>query len=647
MKQNERRRKEMRKNDFIKLVSVQPYQRYLPTAFTGELTMLEKINSTIENMNKLGKVTNDLLEKWDILVEWVLSEGLKKEVINLLNDWLENGIITDLLNNVIFDDLNERTNDNGYNLSLNNGSTENENNYLSIQGAIDFIHALGGGVLRIGKGNFDFDGEIYVKKGVYIEGNGKASTLVSTSDCRNRFIFHEESGMKNLRVKYQRDYNDTAFLFWNRYLIPLDNQTTPTSKTENVRVYIENVYLFKESNYELSHSVGLELYSEGRVPLEVYSGYWGVNTHNIFIDGFKTAHYIHADDYGWVNGCVFDTTTVDKCKHFLITEKREGSLGIDYNRFVSCMVQTRSNTGDLIIENGSRTIFDEFTVWDARVNDVKMGNAEFMRNPINFDSVPVTRLGTYIDEGYHYIGRFIGGRISNVNHIELSLTTSFNRRVNLHIRHDQVVEIRDYQGDFPYTDIEVLCKETPNNGLDVYIRAKKEYYFSIYAVSMRNFALSNRDKYDSVTGLSLMPYLESTQIRTRYAKALFTPQTVEDGGRLIFSSENDDFTIQDGLISSKTVKRIRIVCNIAYTTTGLTLPNRVTATLMVNDQIASTGGSSSIVLDDKGNTFMNFTSSILIGAETNKYWIRLTNAQGQQLSFVQDPRSFIEVSEVI
>ena len=610
------------------------------TILESLIDWVSKTNRMVNNLNELNNIMDEFIQTFD--------SKLQETVDKTLTDWKESGFLEDLFTNVLLPKLSKQVNTLAFHID-NFGAKTNENydSTTNIQQAIDFVASLGGGNVIVGNGTYSFSSDIHIRKKVRLMGAGKGSTLTATANTMSRLILHEESSICNLNVHYPHEYNDTAILLANRYLIPLDNATTPASGTENVRALIDNVYIRKPSHYGNSKAIGMELYSEGKVEKEVYSGYWGVNVFNSFIDGFHTAIYMHADFYGWVNGCAFDLLTVDKCKHFLITEKREGSLGIDYNHFTNCMVQTRQNTSDLIIEDGSRTFFDEFTVWDARVNNVKIGNAEFMRNPINFDSVPVTRIGTYLDEGYHYIGRFIGGRVSNVNHVELALTTSLNRRVNLHIRHDQVVEVRDYQGDFPYTDIEVLCKETPNNGLDVYIRSKKEYYFSIYAVSMRNFALSNRDKYDSVTGLTPMTYVEPTQIRTRYAKALFTEQTVESGGRLLFSSDTEDFTVQDGFISSSTVKRIRIVCNLAFTTAGLTLPNRVTATLMVNDQIASTGGATSLVLDDNGNTFMNLTSSILIGAETNKYWIRLTNAQGQPLSFVQDPRGYIEVSEVL
>src|SRR5690606_39441592 len=50
----------------------------------------------------------------------------------------------------------------------------------------------------------------------------------------------------NVNVQYPHGYNDTALYFANRYLTPLTgNQTVPASGTENVRVYLENVYLKK------------------------------------------------------------------------------------------------------------------------------------------------------------------------------------------------------------------------------------------------------------------------------------------------------------------------------------------------------------------------------------------------------------------
>src|SRR5699024_59350 len=103
----------------------------------------------------------------------------------------------------------------------------------------------------------------------------------------------------------------------------------------------------------------------------------------------------------------------------------------------------------------------------------------------------------------------------------------------------------------------------------------------------------------------------------------------------------------DGYVTSDKIRRFKILVNLAFSTTGLTLPNRVTATLMVNTSVSSGGGSQSMVLDNVGNTFLNMTTSIINGGPTVQYWIRLTSQQQQPITILSDPRSFIEIMEIV
>src|SRR5690606_1742426 len=259
---------------------------------------------------------------------------------NVLEEWFQNGKLETIINENVFNMKADKSEVDALSSQLEQitkvvGKPSGVDDTINIQTAIDIVHDNGGGSVQLGDGDYLFSDDIHIKKGVHLIGNGKGTWLKTTNTQLARFVFYEQSGMKNVNVQYPHGYNDTALYFANRYLTPLTgNQTVPASGTENVRVYLENVYLKKPSNYGSEQAVGLELYSEGKVEHEVYSGYWGVNTKNIMIDWSHTAHYIHADLYGWVNECTFDTTTVDKCNHFLVTKKREGSLGIDYNHFV-------------------------------------------------------------------------------------------------------------------------------------------------------------------------------------------------------------------------------------------------------------------------------------------------------------------------
>lgn len=86
-------------------IDFQMYTRYLPTAFDGTLSMLEKINKTIWKLNELGELTNDMLNKWNKVIKWVMNDGLSEAVLKQLEKWLDDGTFEDLINQNLLEDL--------------------------------------------------------------------------------------------------------------------------------------------------------------------------------------------------------------------------------------------------------------------------------------------------------------------------------------------------------------------------------------------------------------------------------------------------------------------------------------------------------------------------------------------------------------
>lgn len=94
------------------------YERYLPAAFDESLTMLEKINKLNEVINIIIKLANDLnmsyielIENWEKVREYMLGEGLKKEVIKVLELMYEDGRLAEIINETIFQELNQKIDD--------------------------------------------------------------------------------------------------------------------------------------------------------------------------------------------------------------------------------------------------------------------------------------------------------------------------------------------------------------------------------------------------------------------------------------------------------------------------------------------------------------------------------------------------------
>lgn len=85
-------------------ITLHKYERYLPTAFDESLSILEKMNKVIEYLTQLEMISNELVEKWNVLIEWVLNEGLEHVIIERLEQWFNDGSLETILENVLLRD---------------------------------------------------------------------------------------------------------------------------------------------------------------------------------------------------------------------------------------------------------------------------------------------------------------------------------------------------------------------------------------------------------------------------------------------------------------------------------------------------------------------------------------------------------------
>ena len=92
---------ELRRFEKLGEMMVQVYERYLPTAFDESMTLLEKMNKIIEYLNQIGRLTNDVVEEWNKVMEWILNDGLEDYVKETLEKWYEEGKFADLVIQVI------------------------------------------------------------------------------------------------------------------------------------------------------------------------------------------------------------------------------------------------------------------------------------------------------------------------------------------------------------------------------------------------------------------------------------------------------------------------------------------------------------------------------------------------------------------
>lgn len=84
-------------------ISVQYYEKYLPNAFDESLSILQKINLMIRQLNTIGEVSNNVVNEWNKLMTWILDEGLNTLVEQVFNDRLADGTFDKLIFDIVGD----------------------------------------------------------------------------------------------------------------------------------------------------------------------------------------------------------------------------------------------------------------------------------------------------------------------------------------------------------------------------------------------------------------------------------------------------------------------------------------------------------------------------------------------------------------
>ena len=100
------------------------YERYLPTAFSDNLTLLQKVNMVIERMNQIGEITNELVDKWNEINKWLINDGLTEEVNKKINELVKDGTLADMINDELLQgirfELDQKVDLYDYNKEINN-----------------------------------------------------------------------------------------------------------------------------------------------------------------------------------------------------------------------------------------------------------------------------------------------------------------------------------------------------------------------------------------------------------------------------------------------------------------------------------------------------------------------------------------------
>lgn len=91
----------------ITIPEIQQFQNYLPTAFSDNLTLLQKVNGVIQSLTALGVPINTLIDQWNNqIIPYVTGDGLNQDVINQLTAWENDGTLDNIINQQVFGQIN-------------------------------------------------------------------------------------------------------------------------------------------------------------------------------------------------------------------------------------------------------------------------------------------------------------------------------------------------------------------------------------------------------------------------------------------------------------------------------------------------------------------------------------------------------------
>lgn len=195
------------------------YERYLPTSFDESPSILEKINKVILHLNQLGKLTNDVVDQWNKIMEWVINEGLTEAVQEKLIDWLNDGTLGELINETLFNSKMNKDDvfyinvkQSPYNLK-GDGSDET----LEIQKMFDLAKTLGRVTLYFPKGTYVTNKHIRVYKNTRVFGDGDL-TVFKHVGTDNQMFLNGEFG----NLSFALGYNGEGNLHFHDFVVDLN-----------------------------------------------------------------------------------------------------------------------------------------------------------------------------------------------------------------------------------------------------------------------------------------------------------------------------------------------------------------------------------------------------------------------------------------
>jgi hypothetical protein len=68
-------------------IIIDKYESFVP--LNGGVDMIEKINSVVEHLNRLGQLTTETVNQWNKVMKWVNADGLTDSVNAKIDDLIK------------------------------------------------------------------------------------------------------------------------------------------------------------------------------------------------------------------------------------------------------------------------------------------------------------------------------------------------------------------------------------------------------------------------------------------------------------------------------------------------------------------------------------------------------------------------------
>jgi hypothetical protein len=134
-------------------------KKYETLALTEDM-IVDKINAIVDYLNSVGKLTNDTVKNWNIVMRWLLDEGLTDTVNSKLDAMVLDGTIASVINNEVFSSLNtqlglkaNQSDLNTTNANVLANTTNITNNTNTLNSHTSLINANASAIATLGSGS--------------------------------------------------------------------------------------------------------------------------------------------------------------------------------------------------------------------------------------------------------------------------------------------------------------------------------------------------------------------------------------------------------------------------------------------------------------------------------------------------------------